>query len=120
MITTAKARFVRISSRKVKLVIDLIRGKSVEEAFNILRFTHKAAAEPVRKLVQSAFSNAVNQLGSFDLDTHRITVSSIRVDQGPTFKRWRPRAMGRATPIMKRTSHITVELNVPEPEEQHK
>ena len=116
MIATAKARFVRISSRKVKLVIDLIRGKDLEEAFNILRFTRKAAAEPVRKLVQSAYSNAVNQLGSFDLDTNEITVHSIRVDQGPTYKRWRPRAMGRATPILKRSSHISVELDIPEPE----
>jgi len=118
MITSAKQRFVRISSRKIKLVIDLIRGKSVEEAFNILRFTPKAAADPVRKLVQSAYSNAVNQLGSFDLSTEAITIREIRVDQGPTFKRWIPRAMGRATPIMKRTSHIFVELDVPEPEER--
>ena len=117
MIATAKARFVRISSRKVKLVIDLIRGKNLEEAFDILRFTRKAAAAPVRKLVQSAYSNAVNQLGSFDLDTHEIKVLTIKVDQGPSFKRWRPRAMGRATPILKRSSHITVELDVPEPEE---
>jgi large subunit ribosomal protein L22 len=116
MIATAKARFVRISSRKVKLVIDLIRGKNLEEAFNILRFTRKAAAEPVRKLVQSAYSNAVNQLGSFDLDTHEIKVRAIKVDQGPSYKRWSPRAMGRATPIIKRSSHISVELDVPEPE----
>jgi len=116
MIAKAKHRFVRISSRKVKLVIDLIRGKNLDEAFNILRFTRKAAAEPVRKLVQSAYSNAVNQLGSFDLDTGDIIVRSIRVDQGPTYKRWIPRAMGRATPILKRTSHISVELDVPEPE----
>ena len=118
MKATAKARFVRISSRKVKLVIDLIRGKSLEEAFNILRFTRKAAAEPVRKLVQSAYSNAVNQLGSFDLDTHAIKVEMIRVDQGPTYKRWLSRAMGRATPILKRSSHITVELDVPVPESE--
>ncbi len=114
MKATAKARFVRISSRKVKLVIDLIRGKNVEEAYNILRFTRKAAAEPVRKLVQSAYSNAVNQLGSFDLDTNQVTVHSIQVDQGPTYKRWMSRAMGRATPVLKRSSHITVELDVPE------
>ena len=110
MISSAKQRFVRISSRKIKLVIDLIRGKNLEEAFNILRFTHKAAARPVRKLVQSAYSNAINQLGSFDLNTEEIVVKNIRVDQGPTFKRWIPRAMGRATPILKRTSHISVEL----------
>lgn len=118
MISSAKQRFVRISSRKIKLVIDLIRGKNLEEAFNILRFTHKAAARPVRKLVQSAYSNAINQLGSFDLNIEEIVVKNIRVDQGPTFKRWIPRAMGRATPILKRTSHISVELDVPEPEKQ--
>ena len=118
MIASAKQRFVRISARKVKLVIDLIRGKNLEEAFNILRFTRKAAAKLVRKLVQSAYSNAINQLGSFDLDTEEIIIKNIQVDQGPTYKRWIPRAMGRATPIMKRTSHISVELDVPEPEEQ--
>lgn len=116
MIATAKARFVRISARKVKLVIDLIRGKNVEEAYNILRFTRKAAAEPVRKLVQSAYSNAVNQQGSFDLDANQVVVQSIQVDQGPTYKRWMSRAMGRATPVLKRSSHITVELGVPEPD----
>ena len=116
MIAKAKARFVRISDRKVRLVIDLIRGKSLEEAYNILRYTNKAAAEPVRKLVQSAYSNAVNELGSFDLDANQVMVRAIKVDQGPTFKRFRPRAMGRATPVLKRTSHISVELDVPEPE----
>ena len=115
MIAQAKAKYVRISSRKVMLVVDLVRGKSVEEAFNILRYTHKAASQPVRKLVQSAYSNAVNQLGSMDLDPSGVFVKEIRVDQGPTMKRWLPRAMGRATPIMKRTSHITVALDVPEP-----
>ena len=110
----AKIRFVRISARKVKLVIDLIRGKSVEEAYNILRCTNKSASKPVRKLVQSAYSNAVNQWGSFDLSTEGVLVKTIRVDQGPTQKRWRPRAMGRASPILKRTSHISVELDVPE------
>ena len=118
MISCAKSRFVRISSRKVKLVIDLVRGKNLEEAFSVLRFTRKAAAVPVRKLVHSAYSNAVNQLGSLDLNTEEIIVKKIVVEQGPTLKRWRPRAMGRATPILKRTSHISVELEVPEPEEE--
>ncbi|MBN2287964.1 MAG: 50S ribosomal protein L22 [Candidatus Glassbacteria bacterium] len=118
MISRAKSKFVRISDRKVKLVIDQVRGKNLEEAFAILKFTRKAAAEPVRKLVQSAYSNAVNQLGSLDLHTNEIMVSKIVVEQGPTLKRWRPRAMGRATPIMKRTSHISVELDIPVPEEQ--
>ena len=118
MIVKAKQRYVRISSRKVQLVIDLVRGKNIEEAFSILRFTPKAAAEPVRKLIKSAYSNAVNQIGSLDLNSEDVTVQTIVVEQGPTMKRWLPRAMGRATPIMKRTSHIRVELNVPEPVEQ--
>lgn len=118
MIVKAKQRYVRISSRKVQLVIDLVRGKNIEEAFSILRFTPKAAAEPVRKLIKSAYSNAVNQIGSLDLNSEDVTVQTIVVEQGPTMKRWLPRAMGRATPIMKRTSHISVELNVPEPVEQ--
>ena len=100
------------------IVSEMAMGKTLEEAFAILKFTRKAAAEPVRRLVQSAYSNAVSQLGTFDLNTEEITVKKIVVEQGPTFKRWRPRAMGRATPIMKRTSHISVELEVPEPEGQ--
>ena len=118
MIVKAKQRYLRISSRKVQLVIDLVRGKNIEEAFSILRFTPKAAADPVRKLIKSAYSNAVNQLGSLDLDSEDVTVKKIVVEQGPTMKRWLPRAMGRATPILKRTSHISVELSVPEPVEQ--
>ncbi len=102
----AKLRYLRISARKSRLVVDLIRGKSVDEAINILTFTKRAASEPVRKLIESAMSNAEEQEANVD----RLFVSEIYVDEGPTLRRFRPRAMGRATRINKRTSHITCVL----------
>jgi large subunit ribosomal protein L22 len=102
----AKLRYLRISARKSRLVVDLIRGKSVDEAINILTFTQRAASEPVRKLIESAISNAEEQEANVD----RLFVSEIFVDEGPTLRRFRPRAMGRATRINKRTSHITCVL----------
>ncbi|MFY9506523.1 MAG: 50S ribosomal protein L22 [Caldicoprobacterales bacterium] len=104
----ATARYVRISSRKVKIVIDMIRGKKVDEALNILEFTPKAAALPVKKLLQSAIANAENNL---DLDPSNLYVAEVYANQGPTLKRYRPRSHGRATPIMKRTSHIGIVLD---------
>jgi large subunit ribosomal protein L22 len=95
---------VRISSRKVKLVIDLIRGKDVGEAIAILRLTPKAASPVVEKLIQSAVANAEH---NYNMDTENLYVKEIFVGEGPTLKRFRPRAQGRATAIMKRTSHIT-------------
>ncbi len=88
-------------------MVDLIRGKSVDEAINILTFTKRAASEPVRKLLESAISNAEEQEANVD----RLFVSEIFVDEGPTLRRFRPRAMGRATRINKRTSHITCVLS---------
>ena len=96
-----------MSPRKVRLVVDMIRGRRVEEALNVLAFSRKAAARPVAKLVRSAVANADDQ-GNYDLD--RLVVKLAFVDEGPTWRRWLPRAMGRATRIRKRTSHITVEL----------
>ena len=104
----AIARYVRISSRKVKAVIDLIRGKSVKEAQGILMFTPKAASEPVLKVLNSAVANAENNLG---LSADTLYVAEVYANQGPTLKRFRPRAQGRATRIRKRTSHITVILD---------
>jgi large subunit ribosomal protein L22 len=104
----AIARYVRISSRKVKIVIDLIRGKSVKEAQAILMFTPKAASEPVAKLLKSAIANAENNL---DLSADTLYVAEAYANQGPTLKRFTPRAQGRATPIRKRTSHITIVLD---------
>jgi large subunit ribosomal protein L22 len=100
----AQSKMVRISSRKVKLVIDLIRGKDVGEAIAILRLTPKAASPVVEKLIQSAVANAEH---NYNMDTENLYVKEIFVGEGPTLKRFRPRAQGRATAIMKRTSHIT-------------
>jgi large subunit ribosomal protein L22 len=101
----AIAKHVRISPRKVRHVVDLIRGKKVEEALAILRFTPKGSTEPVSKVLQSAVANAEHNL---ELSADDLYVTKIFVDQGPTMKRIMPRAMGRADRIRKRTSHITV------------
>jgi len=104
----AIARYIRISSRKVKVVIDLIRGKSVAEAKAILQFTPKAASIVVEKLLDSAVANAENNL---DLSPETLYVAEVFANQGPTLKRFRPRAQGRAFTIRKRTSHITIILD---------
>jgi large subunit ribosomal protein L22 len=101
----AKARFVRVSASKARRVIDLVRGKSVEEALNILRWAPQAASEPVAKVIASAAANAQNNNG---LDPSTLVVATVYADEGPTAKRIRPRAQGRAFRIRKRTSHITV------------
>ena len=103
----AKLSYARISSRKVKAVIDLIRNKNIGEAMAILKLTPKAAAELVEKLLKSAIANAENNFG---MDTEKLYVAEIFANQGPTLKRVRPRAQGRAFRIRKRTSHITVVL----------
>jgi large subunit ribosomal protein L22 len=103
----AKLRFTRIAPRKARLVADLIRGKRSEEALNILTFTPKAAARVIVKLLKSAIANATQK----KIDVDRLYVKTIAVDQGPTMKRFMPRAMGRATSIRKRTSHITIVLD---------
>ncbi len=104
----AIARYVRISSRKVKVVIDLIRGKSVREAQAILMYTPKAASPVVEKLLNSAIANAENNL---DMSGDTLYVAEVFANQGPTLKRFRPRAQGRASSIRKRTSHITIILD---------
>ncbi|EGL82010.1 ribosomal protein L22 [Caldalkalibacillus thermarum TA2.A1] len=103
----AVARYVRIAPRKVRLVIDLIRGKEVGEAIAILRHTPKAASPVVEKLLKSAVANAEH---NYNMDPDNLVISKIYCDEGPTLKRFRPRAMGRASRINKRTSHITVVL----------
>ena len=103
----AKATFERIAPRKVKLVLDLIRNKPAEEAMAILKFTPKAACEPLAKLLKSAMANAEN---NFDMDVSRLYVAECTVSQGPTLKRIRPRAHGRAFRINKKTSHINIVL----------
>lgn len=103
----AKLRWLRISPRKVRLVVDLIRGLPVQDALHRLHYSGKAAAEPVAKLLRSAVANA-DQKGSYDVDA--LVVKTAFVDEGPTWRRWLPRAMGRATRIRKRSSHVTVIL----------
>ncbi len=101
----AVARYVRVSPRKARLVVDLIRGKKIDDARAILKFSPRAAAEIVEKVLNSAVANAERNL---HLSSDELIVGSTFVDEGPTLKRIRPRAMGRAFRINKRTSHITV------------
>jgi len=104
----AVAKYIRMSPQKVRLVADLIRGKRVEDARVLLQFTTKYAAEPVQKALLSALANAKQNP---NIDEHILYVKEIFVDQGPSLKRWRARAQGRAASIKKRTSHITVVLD---------
>jgi len=111
----AKARFVRVSPTKARRVIDLVRGKSVTEALHILRWSPQAASEPVAKVIASAAANAQNNEG---LDPSTLVVATVYADEGPTAKRIRPRAQGRAYRIRKRTSHITVIVESRPPKER--
>jgi len=101
----AQARHVRVTPMKARRVVDLIRGKQATEAIAVLQFAPQAAAETVYKVLESAVANAET---TEDLDRADLVVSNCQVDEGPTMKRWRPRAQGRATRILKRTSHITL------------
>ena len=101
----AHARYVRISPMKARRVVDLVRGMKADEAAALLRYAPQAAAEPVRKVIESAVANAENNEG---LDPDTLVVTQAYVDEGPTMRRYRPRAPGRAYQIRKRTSHITV------------
>ncbi len=104
---TAILRFARISARKVKIVADLIRGKKVDEALAIVKFTPKASSEIIEKLLKSAIANAENNHG---MNRGNLVVSEIYANQGPTLKRIRPAAKGSAVRIRKRTSHVTIKL----------
>ena len=101
----AVAKYIRIAPRKVRVVMNLIRGKSIAEAFAILKFTPKAGADVIEKVLRSAVANAEN---NFDMNVDELYVSSAYVDQGPTLKRIHPRSRGQAFSIFKRTSHVTV------------
>jgi len=105
---TAKLNYLRIAPRKVRLVADLIRGKSVEEAQTILNFVRKRATKPLLKLLKQALANAHH---NFQLAKDTLYISEIRVDEGPKLKRWRPRARGQASEIQKKTSHVTLVLD---------
>lgn len=106
-VVRASARYVRIAPRKARLIADQVRGLHIEKARALLQFSPRGAAEDIHKLIDSAAANAEN---NHDLIADEMRVSSITVDEGPTLRRFRPRAMGRATPINKRTSHIAVAL----------
>ena len=103
---TAVLKNIRIAPRKVRLVIDLIRGKNVALALGILDSVNKGSAPAVKTLLKSAIANAENLDGNIEVDT--LVITKAFVDAGPTLKRWRPRAMGRASPIRKRSSRITL------------
>lgn len=104
----ARLRYLQASPQKVRLVADQVRGKGVEEAASILKFSDKAAARPLGELLRSAIANAEDRDDQIDLD--RLYVKEIFVDVGPTLKRFRPQPQGRAHRILKRQSHITVKL----------
>jgi large subunit ribosomal protein L22 len=107
---TAYLHGVRIAPRKARLVVDLIRDKPVQEALDILKLTNKKAAPILSKLIRSAISNSLTRHDG-NLDVDMLIVEEAYVNEGPTLKRFLPRAQGRATPIRKRTSHITVKIN---------
>ena len=106
-VATAKATYIRIAPRKVQIVLDLIRNQPADKAMAILKYTPKAACEPLMKLLKSAMANAEN---NNNMDVSRLYVAECYVGQGPTLKRIRPRAQGRAFRINKKTSHITLVL----------
>jgi len=107
MDVTATLRFLRTSPRKVRLVVDMVRGKEVGKALAVLQFDPHHCARDIKKLIASAVANARN---NHHLSDQNLFVKEIKVDMGPVFKRWFPRAHGRAAPIRKRTSHVTVIL----------
>jgi ribosomal protein L22 len=106
-VVKASARYVRVAPRKARLIADQVRGMHIESARALLQFSPRGAAHPIHKLIDSAAANAEN---NHELIGDEMRISSITVDEGPTLRRFRPRAMGRATPINKRTSHIRVAL----------
>jgi large subunit ribosomal protein L22 len=120
-LTRASARHVRVTPQKARRVVDLIRGKQATEAVAVLRFAPQSASDPVRKVLESAIANArvTADRNSEAFDERTLVIQSAFVDEGPTMKRFRPRAQGRAARINKRTSHITVVLaptgKAPEP-----
>ncbi len=107
----AQAKYIRQAPNKVRFVLDHVRGLPVIEAQQVLQFTTRRAAEPVSKVLNSAIANASNNFG---FDPEELVVAEAFADEGPTLKRFRPRARGRATPIHKRTSHITIVLSANE------
>jgi large subunit ribosomal protein L22 len=110
-VVRAQAKWVRLSARKARVVLEHIRGRTVPEARTILAFTQRAAAHDIEKVLRSAVANAEANHGVLDSDT--LVIAAAYADEGPTMKRWRPRARGRVNRIFKRTCHITIELAGP-------
>jgi large subunit ribosomal protein L22 len=108
MESSAVAKYIRLSPRKVRLIMDEIRGRKVEEALNMLTFTPQKGGKILKKLINSAIANAQQSAGT---DVDKLIIKRIFADEGPTLKRFSPRAQGRATKILKRTCHLTVILN---------
>ncbi len=106
-------RFVRITPRKMRLVAQLVRGKNVNDAINVLKFTPRAGSLPTLKAIQSAVANLVNSDRGQSVNPDELFVKTVLVDEGPRMKRFMPRAQGRATPILKRMSHLTVLIATP-------
>ncbi|KAA3618134.1 MAG: 50S ribosomal protein L22 [Calditrichaeota bacterium] len=104
----AKARYVRMSPRKMRQVVDLIRGKGVDDAINVLHFSGKRAATPVEKTLRSAVANAMSSEEHGKLDPHSLYIKEVRVDMGPSLKRFKAGAMGRPMRIRKPTCHLTL------------
>ena len=111
MISTAKLKYLGVSAQKTRLVIDQVRGKSVGDALNILRYSPKRVSRDLEKLLKSAVANA--QHGDADLDVDDLRVSSATVDDAPPMKRIRAQPMGRAFQILKRSCHVTIKLDLP-------
>ncbi len=113
MTAKAKLRNARVSPQKARLVANLVRGMDIDQAMEVLTFTRKKSAGMIKKLLESAVANAENagEKTGERIDVDNLYIKIIYVDGGPTLRRWRPRAMGRATRVLKRTSHITVELD---------
>ena len=116
----ASLRYLRITPRKVRVVADLIRGKNVNAALAQLAYVEKRAAEPLAKLLRSAVANAEQATKDQSLDVDRLHVAEVMVDQGPSLRRYMPRAMGRAFKILKKTSHIQLTLSDAKPEKPKK
>ena len=108
MEAVAKARHIRMSPRKMRRVLNLVRGRSVENALDILHFTRKNASNPIAKTIHAAFANLGNKEEGERIDMEKVYIKEVYVDGGPTLKRFRPMSMGRAGKIRKRTSHLTV------------
>jgi large subunit ribosomal protein L22 len=110
----ARQQFIRSSPRKMRIVADVVRGRNVQEALNHLHFMPQKAARPIERTIHAAVANLLDQNREARVDETALVVQQILVDEGPHLKRWRPASRGRANPILKRSSHLTVVVGTPE------